>query len=94
MNAIMIIIGLLVGLVLIYLLVLRPWHLRWGATDNDLTINLLSDSLVTNPDFSATRGITMNFTPEEILKWIMQIGSRRAGWYSIDWMDNTSIKSS
>ncbi len=82
---------LLIGL---YLLVLRPWHLRWGATDNDLALNLPADSLVTNPDFNATRGITINSTPEEIWKWIIQIGSRRAGWYSIDWMDNAGIKSS
>jgi len=94
MNTILIIIGLLVGLGLIYLLVLRPWHLRWGATDNDLALSLPGDSLVTNPDFNATRGITINSTPEEIWKWIIQIGSRRAGWYSIDWMDNAGIKSS
>jgi hypothetical protein len=49
---------------------------------------------VKNPDFNATRGITINSTPEEIWKWIIQIGSRRAGWYSIDWMDNAGIKSS
>jgi hypothetical protein len=94
MTTLIIIIGLLVGLVLIYLLILRPWHLRWGATDNDLALSLPADDLVTNPDFNATRGITINSTPEYIWKWIIQIGSRRAGWYSIDWMDNAGIKSS
>jgi len=94
MNALLMIIGLLVGLVLIYLLVLRPWHLRWGATDNEVALSLPADNLVTNPDFNATRGITINSTPEFIWKWLIQIGSRRAGWYSIDWMDNAGIKSS
>ena len=94
MNAFLIIIGLLVGMTLIYLYILRPWHLRWGATDDDLRLSLPADSMVTNPDFNATRGITINSTPEKIWKWIIQIGSRRAGWYSIDWMDNAGIKSS
>ena len=94
MTTILIITGLLLGLIGLYLLVLRPLHLSWGATDNDLTLSLPGDSLVTNPDFNATRGITINSTPEEIWKWIIQIGSRRAGWYSIDWMDNAGIKSS
>jgi hypothetical protein len=94
MPTIIIIIGLLLGLASLYLLILRPWHLRWGATDDDLALSLPSDNLVTNPDFNATRGITINSTPENIWKWIIQIGSRRAGWYSIDWMDNAGIKSS
>ncbi len=94
MTTLLIIAVILTGLTLLYLLVLRPWHLRWGATDNDLALSLPADSLVTNPDFNATRGITINSTPEEIWKWIIQIGSRRAGWYSIDWMDNSGIKSS
>jgi len=94
MTTLLIITGLILGLTGLYLLVLRPWHLRWGATDNDLALSLPADSLVTNPDFNATRGITITSTPVEIWKWIIQIGSRRAGWYSIDWMDNAGIKSS
>ena len=54
---------------------------------------LPGDHLVQQPDFNATRGITIHATPETIWKWIIQIGSRRAGWYSIDWMDNAGIKS-
>jgi len=35
MNAFFIIIELLVRLVLIYLFVLRPWHLSWEATNKE-----------------------------------------------------------
>jgi len=94
MTILIIITVILIGLTGLYLLVLRPWHLRWGATDNDLKLSLTGDNLVANPDFNATRGITINSTPENIWKWIIQIGSRRAGWYSIDWIDNGSIPSS
>jgi hypothetical protein len=94
MNAILITIGLLVGVVLIYLLVLRPWHLNWGATKQEVMLVLPGDSIVHKPDFNATRGITIHSNPELIWRWIIQIGSKRAGWYSIDWMDNAGIKSS
>lgn len=93
MTTLLIIIGLLFGLAGFYLLVIRPWHLRWGATDQDVALGLPGDSLVKNPDFNATRGIAINSSPEEIWKWIIQIGSRRAGWYSIDAFDNAGIKS-
>jgi hypothetical protein len=87
--------AIIIAVVIItYLLVIRPWHLRWGATDKEVMLFLPGDNLVANPDFNATRGISIAATPQVIWKWIIQIGSKRAGWYSIDWMDNAGIKSS
>ncbi len=94
MTTILITIGLLIGLVLFYIIVVRPWHLQWGATKEEAMLSLPGDSIVDKPDFSGTRGITIRATPEIIWRWIIQIGSKRAGWYSIDWMDNGGIKSS
>ena len=94
MTTLITIIGILLGLTSLYLFILRPWHLRWGATESDLALSLPSDSLVKHPDFNATRGITINATAQYIWKWIIQIGSRRAGWYSVDWIDNAGIRSS
>jgi hypothetical protein len=85
---------LIIILLVSYLLVTRPWHLKWGATKEDLMLELPGDSIVHKPDFNATRGITINSSLEVIWQWIIQIGSKRAGWYSIDWMDNAGIKSS
>jgi hypothetical protein len=82
------------GLAVTYLLVIRPWHLKWGATREELLLELPGDKNVPDPDFNATRGITIHSTPELVWRWIIQIGSKRAGWYSIDWMDNAGIKSS
>lgn len=90
----LIVIGVIALLSLSYLLILRPWHLRLGATDTEVKMSLPGDSLVVNPDFNATRGITIQSTPNNIWKWIIQIGSKRAGWYSIDWIDNAGIPSS
>jgi len=81
-------------LVSAYLLIIRPWQLKWGATEKELKIDYPGDGIVKDPDFNAIRGITINARPADIWKWIIQIGSKRAGWYSIDWMDNAGKKSS
>jgi hypothetical protein len=93
MVALYILFGLIL-LILVYAFILRPWHLKWGAFDNELTINYPGDTIVTRPDFNAIRGITIEANPSDIWKWIVQIGSKRAGWYSIDWIDNSGIPSS
>lgn len=94
MNTILIIIGLFVGLALVYLFIIRPWHLHWGAEKQEVALSMPGDEIVSKPDFNGTRGITINSTPELIWCWIIQIGSKRAGWYSFDWIDNGGVKSS
>ena len=84
----------IVGLVGIYALVIRPWQVRWGATDDEVQRAMRGDDLVQKPNFVATRAITINARPEEIWPWLIQIGSRRAGWYSHDLLDNAGIPSS
>ncbi|MEP7377849.1 MAG: hypothetical protein ABI675_30900 [Chitinophagaceae bacterium] len=91
---IIMILCLLFGFIPVYLFIIRPWHLRWGATQKEAEFILPGDSLLLKTDFNATRGITINSSPELIWRWIIQIGSKRAGWYSIDWMDNGRRKSS
>jgi hypothetical protein len=86
--------SLLIGLILIYLFIIRPWQLRWGASQTEVELILPGDNLVLKPNFNATRAISINASPEIIWRWIIQIGSKRAGWYSIDWIDNGGVKSS
>ena len=71
-----------------YLLWLRPWQLRWGATDEEVMRSMPGDDLVEGPHFNATRAVTVHARPERIWPWIVQIGLNRAGWYSYDWLDN------
>ena len=94
MTILISILSLLFALILLYLFIIRPWHLYWGATQKEVALILPGDNLVLKPNFNATRAITINASPEIILRWLIQIGSKRAGWYSIDWMDNGGIKSS
>jgi hypothetical protein len=77
----------------VYLRFIRPWQLRWGATDEEVARAMPGDDVVTSPTFNATRGVTINAQPEEIFPWLVQIGFKRAGWYSYDWIDNAGIQS-
>jgi hypothetical protein len=49
---------------------------------------LPGDDIVSRPTFNATRGVSIQAPPGEIWPWIVQIGHKRAGWYSYDWIDN------
>mgnify|MGYP003737284117 CR=1 FL=1 len=79
---------------LIYIFILRPAHLRWGATKEEVRMLMPGDDIVQKTDFIATRAISIHASQAEIWKWIIQIGSGRAGWYSIDWIDNGGKPSS
>jgi len=77
----------------VYLRFIRPWQLRWGATDEEVARAMPGDDVVTSPTFNATRAVTIKARPEEIWPWLVQIGCKRAGWYSYDWIDNLGIPS-
>jgi hypothetical protein len=52
------------------------------------------DDIVQKPHFVATRAVSIKASPAEVWKWIIQIGSTRAGFYSIDLIDNANVPSS
>jgi hypothetical protein len=89
-----VIIPILFILVLLYFTFLRPWQLRWGATDDEINHAMTGDNIVKKPNFVATRAVSIKAPPTEVWKWIVQIGSGRAGFYSIDLIDNNNVPSS
>jgi hypothetical protein len=82
------------SIVLLYLKFLRPWQLRWGATDDEVKCAMPGDEIVQEPHFVATRAVSIEAPPPEVWKWIIQIGAGRAGFYSIDRIDNANVPSS
>jgi hypothetical protein len=68
----------------------RRWHMRWGATYDEVAGAMPGDQLVSEPSFNATRAITIDAPPEAVWPWLMQIGYGRAGWYSYDLFDNAA----
>lgn len=51
------------------------------------------DELVPDASFNATRAITIQAPPEAVWPWIVQIGYRRAGFYTYDVLDNAGYES-
>lgn len=72
----------------VYLRWVRPWELRWGATDEEVAMKAPGDELVQSPNLVATRAVTVDAPPERVWPWLIQIGTGRAGWYSYDRLDN------
>lgn len=67
-----------------YLLFIRPWHLRWGATDEEVLRVLPGDDLTPHPYHVSTRAITIKASAAAIWPWLVQVGYKRGGWYSYD----------
>jgi len=76
------------ALVALFVLVYRPWHLRWGATPGEVTRAMPGDGELFEASFTATRAVTVRARPEHVWPWLVQIGFGRAGWYAYDWLDN------
>lgn len=71
----------------------RAWHLRWGATADELHGAMPGDEVVPRAQFNATRAVTVDAPPERVWPWIVQSGYRRAGFYTYDLIDNASQRS-
>jgi hypothetical protein len=73
-----------------YLRLVRPWHQRWGATDDEVRRPLPGDEQIPQPTVQSTRAITIAASPQEVWPWVAQIGYvgyGRAGWYAFDFWD-------
>lgn len=74
--------------ILTYKFIVQPWHLHWGATEEEIGREMPGDSLIDNPDYISTRAVSIRAKPEEIYPWLIQIGQGRGGVYSYDWIEN------
>jgi DNA-binding NarL/FixJ family response regulator len=72
----------------LYFLAVRPWHRRWGATDDELLMALPGDELVPEPGYQHTRAVTIQAPAGAVWPWLAQIGQGRGGFYSYDWLEN------
>ena len=61
--------------------------------DDEAGRPLPGDELVSGPGLCWTHGIAISARPREIWPWLIQMGCRRAGWYSYDGLDNGGVAS-
>jgi len=66
---------------------LTAWFLNWGATGEEVQGVMAGDASVTRPSYQTTLGVTIDAAPAQIWPWLVQMGYRRGGLYSYDWLD-------
>jgi hypothetical protein len=76
--------GSLIGVVLTAPLTRRPVRAHGDEAERPLP----GDELLGETDLEETQAITIGAPPAEIWPWLVQMGCRRAGWYSYDGLDN------
>lgn len=73
----------------LYQPLIRPWHTRWGATDNETQMALMGDEIVAGSGvFQTTRAIDVRAPAAQVWPWLLQIGQGRGGMFSYDWLEN------
>lgn len=61
---------------------------NWGSTERERASALPGDELVPGPAATTTLATTVHAAPEEVWRWLVQIGQDRGGMYSYDWLEN------
>jgi hypothetical protein len=92
MSPLVIVVALFIALSALtfaYWSLVRPWHLRWGATDQEAREALPGDELTSpHPKLNATHAITISAPAADIWPWLVQMGQNRGGFYSYTWLEN------
>jgi len=77
----------LVGAAVVYLRLLRPWHMTWGATDAEACGEVAGDELMPGAGIVSTRVVEIDAPPSAVWPWLVQMGPGRGGAYTYDWIE-------
>ena len=80
--------GLVAAAMIVYRRFVRPWHERWGATEEEINGFLPGDDLIAEPASQVTRAITIDAPSDAVWSWVIQLGADRGGFYSYDWLED------
>lgn len=90
---------ILLGLVMLLALVWLVYHFaikpridRWGATPAEIAAALPGDELVPQPASIVNHVVTIQAAPEQIFPWLLQLGAKRGGLYSYDWLETNILR--
>ncbi len=62
-------------------------HRYWGATDAEIERAMLGDGEVPGATYETTLAVTVDGPAADVWPWLVQMGYRRGGLYSYDWLD-------
>lgn len=77
----------------LYLIVVRPRLVRWGASDEEVVRPFPGQDIVPGGQRSATMAVTIDAPPEQVWPWLLQMGTDRGGWCSWDRLDDFERRS-
>ncbi|HEU4720967.1 MAG TPA: hypothetical protein VFS59_06360 [Gemmatimonadaceae bacterium] len=60
---------------------------NWGATRGEIARFFPGDELVPDATYLSTRAVTIDAPRSAVWPWLAQMGYRRGGLYSYDWLD-------
>ena len=72
---------------IVYGFPLRRWFATWGSTLEERQRAMTADFEVPAASYSTTLAVTVDARPEDVWPWLLQMGFRRGGLYSYDWLD-------
>jgi hypothetical protein len=87
MHRLALIVSLVVVAVPLFVFVVRPWYVTWGASKAEVARTLPGDELVPQPRLPSTRAIIIKAPAGKVWPWLVQLGYGRAGWYNHDWIN-------
>ncbi len=79
--------GGIVLLLAAYDRLIRPWHMSWGATKEEVRESIPGDELSKTRFFRSTRAITIKAPAEEVWPWLIQMGYKKGAFYSYNWLE-------
>lgn len=80
---------LVAGVVAAYGLVIRPWHMHWGATAQEVALAMPGDAYIAQDAATSTRAVTIHAPVSTVWAWLIQTGQNRGGaWYTYAWLEN------
>jgi hypothetical protein len=71
----------------VYRACLRERVLNWGTTEAESRAALPGDDLLRDAEIVATRAVTIEAPACAVWPWLVQMGPRRGGAYTHDWME-------
>ena len=63
---------------------------NWGTLAEERSLTFSCDRLLTRPDATLYRGLTVSASPQIVFRWLCQM---RVAPYSYDWLDNNGRQS-
>ena len=78
--------------VAVLMLVIAPLAAGFGTTVAERTAAMPGDELIGLPWSGYTQAVQIHAPAEEVWKWLVQVGYRRAGWYNIDAINRLAAK--